>query len=1807
MLRRLGKWIAYLAISLVVIVIVLGLAAYLGRDPLRAKMVQMLNARLATMLNGTLEIGTLRGSLFNSLILRDVVLSDAQDTVIGRIDEIRVTYTPLTLLRRALTVSVDLVRPHFTVRQEADGTLNVARILPTSAEPPAPSGPFSPTLGLPFAVYLDHLQLHDGQVILGLPSLPGVERVENLQVRVQGQVDQQGMRVTLQQLQAQMSPAEVDLQTVQGTFQWLTDRMQVEGIRLQTGQTLVTATGVLPGSQQTASLELHVQPLDVTEIGRLLQDEALQGLVHADLQVKGPPDALQVQGQIRTPGGQVALQGEADTVVTPPRYQGSVDVAQVDLATLLGRAALQSDLNLHLQVAGTGLGPKEMRGTVQLDVQPSYLGRITIQPSQIHLEAQPQRFQVQRFALDTSVARMQATGAIDLSSRSALQYTLAANLAELRELLGVENLQGTIRVQGQAEGELTALQANGTLEATQVRYQDNGVQTLHLTYNGSQLGAQPQVTARLLARQARAGTLPIEQVQFEAAYRGAEQQVQFAAEVQQAAHYGGKTRGTVTLSDAGQQVVVEELLLRLADRNWRNTAPLDVTLGPQGVQINYLRLAHADEVLEVSGALADQNLHDVRLQATQIDLTFLQRLLALPDVVQGRATLQAQLAGTLAEPQLHTALTWRHTAQAPPFEELGITLTYAQQHMQGAVRMQQAKREVLTGNLALPINMAFTAVPLGQRLREAPISIHIAFKQPDLAGLRRWQPTLPALTGTLESALRLEGTYAALHLDNEIRLQRFGMAGAIEQVNSQMRVTADIVTAASVPDFVQAIERKTLSPRLQNVVLRVPALQGQLPAQGAPPQRVEIRDLVLQAAAQVLPQGAQATLQRFEVRVAGDKLPAATMQMAAQVTPQRLEVTRLQVRMPQSELRATGHMTLPNQDIQLQLDIPRLQLDELPLTLPPDLPRTLQGVIEVRGNTRAPQVQARLQYAGGQINADAATQLQTPQPQYTASVRLDGLELARLMPGESGRLNAQGQVQGQGFAGAARRAQLNLRVDAPEMKLASGLAVRVQALLAGDTVQLKELRLRSTPVDLEANGTLAATDKTGITYTLTLGDLTAVSKRLGVPLQAKGRLRGTLQGSLQAFRTQGTLRVEDWRYDTFAGKRVQVDFSAAQLPTAPQATLKAQVVEVQGPSLPASSLRLECRYTPQEGTMTVAVTEGPYQQSALEGRLALNGAQRLTLSRLRLRNAKLAWENAGPIQIVRSQEGAVEVQRLLLRNGAQELSVQGQMRPNGPLQAEVQIQRLQIQPTVQAVAPSAQVPDGQLSLTLKLGGTLQQPQIDGDVRLTSLQWQRRDLGTIRGRIGADGKTANLTLRWQEKQRDILTVQGRVGLDAQKTLALQLQIPGFDLALLDELLDAVTESAGILEGDIRVEGTVQQPQVAGHLAVRDGRLRLAATGERYKDIQARLNFAGNRIDITQIQVGSRSGAINVTGWIERADLALRELNLSIQANNFTAMHTTDAEAIMSTDLKVRGSMQDMQATGKVEIPRAMIRLDGELAGGPATVQPWQLTVEGVYGPGPQAAGGGLASADGRQAAPLPFLRADVQVDLPKNVWVRGPGTAVELSGDVRVTKELKGPFIVSGTVETVRGFASFYGKKFTVKEGRVMFTGSPDINPLLDVSATHTVSDHVITIHVEDKARQPKITLSSVPEVDQADIISLLVTGKTTDRLTSSEQNSMSSLGAVAGNIVGKQLAGVASQTLGLDTLEVGAGDSPGSTRVSAGRYVTQDLFLSYESQLGAESGTRIGVEYSINRRLKLKGSGSDRGESALDILWRLDY
>jgi translocation and assembly module TamB len=622
----------------------------------------------------------------------------------------------------------------------------------------------------------------------------------------------------------------------------------------------------------------------------------------------------------------------------------------------------------------------------------------------------------------------------------------------------------------------------------------------------------------------------------------------------------------------------------------------------------------------------------------------------------------------------------------------------------------------------------------------------------------------------------------------------------------------------------------------------------------------------------------------------------------------------------------------------------------------------------------------------------------------------------------------------------------------------------------------------------------------------------------------------------------------------------------------------------------------------------VRVTAGPYQNSSLEGRVTLAEEQRLTLTRLHLHHETFAWENVGPVTAVRHAQGQLDLQRFALRNGRQEISAQGILNSGGGIEADLHVRHLRLSPHVQSMAPQVGMVDGEVTLHLSLHGPLAQLQGEGGLHLTSLRWQQQDLGEVRGQVRINGMAMGVDLRWRDQKQELLHLSGEASLDTRQVLAVQLQSANVDLQGLKAFIPAVVQSSGTLHLDLSLAGTLQHPQVYGTLRVDDGTVQLITTGVRYRDIQVHLVCTGNRVEFVQAHAQSGEGTLDLSGGAESAGLTLPRLNLDLQMQRFTLMHTPTLEAVVSAAVALRGSLDDMLATGTITVSPARLQLSDKLVGGVDTVQPWQLTVEGVYGPGPQKATTKAASSGMHQSPSLAFLRADLQLELPRNVWVRGPGTAIELSGALTITKELGEWFGLSGTVETVRGFASFYSGKFTVERGRVTFTGSPEINPVLDVIVTRAVSDYVVSINVSGRSKSPQLSLSSTPDLPQADIVTLLVVGKTSDRLTESERSGLSSRAQqIVGNVAAGELEQLLAKPLGFDTLDIQTGDKLGNNKVSVGRYITQDIFLSYEQQLGDEKGNKVGVEYSINRHLKVKGSSSNTGDSALDILWRIDY
>jgi autotransporter translocation and assembly factor TamB len=1780
----------------------------------RDSLVQAVVRSLSTSLQGTLEVGTVRGSFLSGPVVQHIVLKDTHGAIIGQIDEVRFSYDLLALLRRRLPVhAIDIIAPRLTIIQEADGVLNISRVF-TPAQPRSPAQPASSS-GLPFGIVVEDVRLRDGEITLGLPALPGIQQVQGVHVRLQAQMDQQGMQARLHELTASTIPAQVDLHTLQGAFHKVGGVIRVDGLRLQLGHTVLTADGVLPNVQQPADFALQIDPLDMAEIGRLLQNDALHSGLRLRMKAEGPPEALVASAQLSPlgagDGGTVALRGEANLRAMPLRYRAQVDIDHVDVTALLNKPAWQSDLNLQARLAGEGVALRELQSAVQVEIHPSHLGDIKLYPSHVDLQAQQNRFQVRRFDIETSMARMHATGMIDLAGRSDLQYELTAELEHLHQLLDVQRLHGAVHVQGQATGEWPDLRVLGALDVHDVQYQAYALDALRLTYESAHLGTQPHVTTQLALQGARLGTVPVAHLEVQGTYDGATRQARFGVSVDQAPGNGMSTQGTLTLQETGQRVDIETLRLRLAERLWQTAAPLQVIREAERLQFTPLRLVHAEESLEISGGIAGEQLQDIRLQAAQIDLAAVQRLMALPDPMSGRASFQVLLSGTLPAPLLQVELTVQPEGRRNlPFQHVRTSLSYAQQLLQGHVGLQQADQETLTVDLRLPIDMALTAMAPEQRLVDGPITLDVDLRQPDLGAFARLYKGLPQLAGTLQGTLRVQGTAAQLGLKTDLHLRNLGVEGTAEHLDGAISMTGQMVAAPSVPEVKHAIQHSDLTVLADALVLRIPTLQGQVPAREGPAQPFEVRNVVMRAGGRWSPHGLEGTLQTLSLQAKGFGLPRTELLVEADLTPDLFNLKRLQVRLPQSELRGRGSLTMADQQMQIHLDIPRLHLDELPIAFPPDLPRQIQGTITANGSLHTPRVEARFTYAGAQIGANLEAQLREALPSYRVALHIESLDVAKLSPNLAGEMHTTLRLQGTGFTGAQRRATMHLAVDSRNFTLAPGLTVRFQGNLAGDTLNLEGFRVTSTPVQLTASGTLSAAQGGGVSYTLTLGDLTPLHKVVGAALQATGTLTGKVRGPLNALQTTGNLRLKTWRYAELSGGGIEADFSASQLSTAPQGRVKLQMLDVQAPSLPATSIRLEANYAPPQGTVSATVTKGPYQQTGFAGRIALNGGQRVTLDRLRLQQQELVWENDGPVEVVRTAQGDLRIQRFNLRSRAQRFSVEGGLAQNGTLGVDVRVQQLQIGPTVRAVRPNTAVPEGQLSLDLTLGGTLQQPQGKGTLQLTSLAWQGRTLGEVRAALELADRRARTDLGWHIQGREMLQVQGHMGLAADGAVAIQMRAPGIDLEMFKGWVPQVTHSAGQLKLDLQVSGTLQQPQMQGACLLNDGVLQLAATGQRYQDIQMRLVFAGSRVDLQQLRVGSPSGALEVVGWAELAGQTLQQVDVTVRARDFAAMNTPFIQAHTSMDVSVRGSLQEMTAAGTVTVSRLRVEVDKIPGTGRKKLQPWELTVKGVYGPGPGAVGNGEDGAPGTLQidVPLAFLRADLRVDIPRNAWIHGPGTAMEISGDLQLSKDLQQPFIVSGGMTMVRGFTTVYGKKFVMKEGQVTFTGSPEINPFVNITITHTVSSYLVTIHVDGRARQPQITFSSTPELDQSDILSLLIVGKTMEQLTSSEHASLSSqLGGAAGGLVAGRLQEAIGGALGLDTLTISPGDSSGAAGVSVGQYVTQDLYMSYEVGAGKGAGNRVGVEYSINRHLKLKGSTSDKGDSAIDVLWRRDY
>jgi len=680
---------------------------------------------------------------------------------------------------------------------------------------------------------------------------------------------------------------------------------------------------------------------------------------------------------------------------------------------------------------------------------------------------------------------------------------------------------------------------------------------------------------------------------------------------------------------------------------------------------------------------------------------------------------------------------------------------------------------------------------------------------------------------------------------------------------------------------------------------------------------------------------------------------------------------------------------------------------------------------------------------------------------------------------------------------------------------------------------------------------------------------------------------------------------------------------------------------------PLAQLRLEARQAGLAGTATVGqarldlVVADPANRPALDGRLdlagieagAVQGGVKLDLAgpleALALRLSADMQTPAGPTRLSSEARLDAPAQKLALsqldvvwkeqtlrllsparwdfaqglavdrlRLGLAEalLEVAGQISPRLDLtaslsQLDASLAKLVV-PTLDAA--------GRLRADARLTGNPARPS--GIVELEAEGMQMRT-GPGRGlppakltaKARLDGTAAQVDAELSAGRDLKFDVNGAVPLNPAGLFDLRVR-GGMDLKLLDPLLSADGRRLrGQLEGDAALAGSLADPQLAGTIRLGGGDVQDFNLGAHLSDIGALVEAQGGTIRLAKFTAKAGPGKLTASGEVDLAKEGM-PVDFSLAAQNARPLASDRLTANLDAELSLRGLAQGaLAAAGSVHIREAEIRIPERM---PANIAVLRVRRPGEAPPPP------AAPASQREVG------LDLRIDAPRQIYVRGRGLEAELGGKIHLRGSASNPQ-PDGAFEMRRGQFTLAGQTLVFSKGEVGFDGGSLADPSLNFLAKTTNGNVTANLAVTGTANKPKISLSSIPELPQDEVLAQLLFGRAASSLSPLELvqigTALASLSGVTSSL-GDPLETV-RKGLGLDRLSVGAS-------LEAGRYIAPGVYVGAKQGITG-GGSHATVQIDVARGLKLEGSvgvggtstssSSTSGTTSVGVIYQYEY
>lgn len=495
-----------------------------------------------------------------------------------------------------------------------------------------------------------------------------------------------------------------------------------------------------------------------------------------DVALTGPQGMFDVEGFFR-PG-------------TVPSYAVSGRIQGLDLSALPGMANLpDTRLTGTIDVQGQGTTPETFAGRIAFDAAPgSTVGGVPIQTGTVRMTAGEGILRIQSLTLAVRGARLEASGALGLTSPApeVLRFMVdAPNLGVLGALLPPAGafdpaIAGSLQASGWV---------GGTLRFPEVAINGRGSGLRWQTYAADQLAFDARLqkgpaiwtgNLNLNGEGLALGTQTFRAVALEANL--APEAASFGIDLRKDANTDLRASGILELDGLTPTgVLLRDMDLRLRDVHWTLAVPeARLARSDGGVVVQNLRLERSGAgtgFIEANGVLPTSGNADLAVRAGGISLAELRQLMPTLPELGGTVALDASIVGPVTEPRLVLnaavdSLTYGDFAA----DSVAVRGEYAARVFALDANLFLAGDTIVDAQARVPMNLTLGGlVPTFELLRDDPLTATLHAHELPLALVSAAVPTVLADgEGTAVAQVDITGTL------NQPRVAgSAGLAGAL--------------------------------------------------------------------------------------------------------------------------------------------------------------------------------------------------------------------------------------------------------------------------------------------------------------------------------------------------------------------------------------------------------------------------------------------------------------------------------------------------------------------------------------------------------------------------------------------------------------------------------------------------------------------------------------------------------------------------------------------------------------------------------------------------------------------------------------------------------------------------------------------------------------------------------------------------------------------------------------------------------------------------------------------------------------------